>query len=52
MLKVGFTHRRRNMSILETVGSQRELMAIARRRQMVVLGHIVRANGQKILVLH
>ena len=39
------------MSILETVGSGRELMAVVRRRQMNFFGHIVRARGLENLVV-
>ena len=51
MLKVSWTQRRSNVSILETVGSRRELMAVVRRRQMTFFGHIVRANGLENLVV-
>ena len=39
------------MSILETVGSVRELMTVVRRRQMAFLCHIVRVNGPETLVV-
>ena len=50
-MKVGWTRRRSNVSILETVGSGRELMPVVRREQMAFFGHIVRANGLENLVV-
>ena len=48
---VGWTQKKSNASILETVGSGRELMAVVKRRQMAFLGHIIRANGLENLVV-
>lgn len=50
-MEVGWTHKRRNMSILETVGSGRELMVVLRRQQKVFLVHIVTANSLKNLAV-
>ena len=51
MLEVGWTQRRSSVSILETVGSGRELMAAVRSWQMAFYGHVVRANGLENLVV-
>ena len=43
-MKVGWTQRKSNVSILETIGGGRELMAVVNRRQMAFMGHMMRVN--------
>ena len=42
MLKISWTERKTNESILDDIGRKRELLAVIRRRQMRFLGHVVR----------
>ena len=51
MLKVGWTERRSNENILETIGSEREMLKMVRKRQMTFLGHIMREDGLENLTL-
>ena len=43
--------RRSNASILEAIGSGRELMAALRKRQMGFLGHVMREDGLENLAM-
>ena len=51
MLKVSWTEMRSNTNILETIDSQRELLAVMRKRQMIFFGHVMRADGLENLVV-
>ena len=51
MLKISWVQRRSNLSVLETIGGRRELMAVVRKRQMKFLGHIIRADGLENLAV-
>ena len=51
MLKVGWTERRSNESILEVIGGGREMLSVVRRRQMSFLGHIMREDGLENLTV-
>ena len=51
MLRVSWTQKRSNVSILESIGSRRELLAVVRKRQMAFLGHVVRADGLENLAV-
>ena len=51
MLKVSWVERRSNASILEAIGSRREMMAMVRKRQMAFLGHVMRAGGLENLAV-
>ena len=50
-MKVSWVERRSNESILEAIGSRRELIAVVRKRQMAFLGHIIRADGLENLAV-
>ena len=50
-MRVSWVQRRSNLSILEAIGTQRELLAVVRRRQMKFLGHIIRADGLENLAV-
>ena len=45
MMRDSWTERRSNANILETIGGGKELMATVGKRQMVFLGHVIRADG-------
>ena len=51
MLRVSWTERRSNESVLETIGGSRELLATIRKRQMAFLGHAIRADGLENLAI-
>ena len=51
MMRVSWTERRSNASILETIGGRRELLATVRQRQMTFLGHVIRADGLENLTI-
>ena len=51
MLKVSWTERRSNASILEAIGSRRELLATVRKRQMSFFGHVIREDGLENLAV-
>ena len=51
MLRVSWVERRSNASILEAIGSGRELMAALRKRQMGFLGHVIREDGLENLAM-
>ena len=51
MLRVSWVERRSNASILEAIGSGRELMAALRKRQMGFLGHVMREDGLENLAM-
>ena len=51
MLRVSWVERRSNASILEAIGSGRELMAALRKRQMGFLGHVIREDGLENLAI-
>ena len=45
LLRVSWTQIRGNKSILGSIGSRREMLAVVRRQQMALLGHVVKAEG-------
>ena len=51
MMKISWTERRSNESVLETIGGGRELLATIRKRQMAFLGHVIRADGLENLAV-
>ena len=51
MLKISWTERITNESILDDIGRRRELLAVIRRRQMRFLGHVVRRKDLETLIL-
>ena len=44
MLRV-WTEKRSKANVLEAIGSRRELLAVMRKRQMAILGNVMRADG-------
>ena len=51
MLKISWTERKTNESILDDIGRRRELLAVIRRRLMRFLGHVVRREDLENLIL-
>ena len=45
MLKISWTERKSNETVLNMVGEQRKLMKTIRKRQMRFLGHTIRRGG-------
>ena len=51
MMRVSWTERRSNENILESIGSEREMLKVMGRRQMAFLGHIMREDGLENLTV-
>ena len=46
-MRVSWKERTSNANILEIMGGRRELLATVIKRQMVFLGHVIRADGME-----